>query len=411
MATDAQRRQPRVRVLLDAAFCLSLIRSRTRGPVPLFQEHTPGEVGISAVTVATLQARAAQTQAPEQNRRALEQFLLPLVVVDFDAEAAHALAEHAGWWSSAPAGQTTEAQMVAAQAHCLRARVVTSRPELYPPIPGLQLDTTYAQVYAPVAQDAVGSTDTGASVGASPHLARAAGIIVAVGSHDMTLDLLGDTLHAQNPAVTLVSAHVGSLQGLLALQRNEAHLAGAHLLDAETGTYNLGYVDRLLTAHGVPAVVIAFVRRTQGFIVARGNPKDIRTVADLARPDVRFVNRQAGAGTRVLLDYELALAGITPAQVNGYEHVEASHMGITATVAGGKADCGMGIEAAAQARDLDFVPLAEERYDLVIPRVHYESPLLAPLLSLLRQPSPDFLAQVAALGGYNTAGMGEILAG
>ena len=406
MAAETKARQPQIRVLLDAAFCLSLIRSRTRGPLPLFQEHAPGEIGISAVTVATLQARAAQTHAPEQNRRALEQFLLPLAVVEFDADAALALAEQAGWWSSPPSGQAMEAQMVAAQALQRRARLVTSRPELYPPIPGLQLDTTYAEV----ARDEAGLTDSGAPATTTPNLARAAGVIVAVGSHDMTLDLLGDTLHAQNPAVTLVSAHVGSLQGLLALQRNEAHVAGTHLLDAATGTYNLGYVDRLLTAHGVAAVVVAFVRRIQGFIVARGNPKDIRTVADLVRPDVRCVNRQAGAGTRVLLDYELALAGIAPAQVRGYDHVEASHVGVTATVASGKADCGMGIEAAARARGLDFVPLAEERYDLVIPRVHYEGPLLGPLLALLRNPSRDFLAQVAALGGYNTAGMGEILA-
>jgi molybdate-binding protein/predicted nucleic acid-binding protein len=414
MAADAKTRQPRVRVLLDAAFCLSLIRTRTRRPLPLFQEHTPGEIGISAITVAALQARAAQTSAAEQNRRALEQFLLPLVVVDFDADAARMLAEQAGWWPSAGGGaaeaqvveaQMVEAQMVAAQAQRLRARLVTSRPDLYPVIPGLQLDTTYADV-PPAAV-----TNAGAPTSAAPRLARAAGVIVAVGSHDMTLDLLGDTLHAQNPAVTLVSAHVGSLQGLLALQRNEAHVAGTHLLDSETGAYNLTYVDRLLTAHGVAAVVVAFVSRIQGFIVARGNPKAIHTVADLARPDVRFVNRQAGAGTRVLLDYELALAGIAPTDVSGYDHVEGSHMGITATVAGGNADCGMGIEAAARARGLDFVPLVEERYDLVIPRVHYESPLLAPLVSLLRRPGADFLAQVAALGGYNTDGMGEILAG
>lgn len=410
MAADTNPRPPRVRVLLDAAFCLSLIRTRTRRPLPLFQEHTPGEIGISAITVAALHARAAQTGAPEQNRRALEQFLLPLVVVDFDADAASMLAEQAGWWPSAGGGaaeaQVVEAQMVAAQAQRLRARLVTSRPDLYPAIPGLQLDTTYAEV-----TPAAAVTNAGAPAAAAPRLARAAGVIVAVGSHDMTLDLLGDTLHAQNPAVTLVSAHVGSLQGLLALQRNEAHVAGTHLLDSETGVYNLTYVDRLLIAHGVAAVVVAFVRRVQGFIVARGNPKAIHTVADLARPDVRFVNRQAGAGTRVLLDYELTRTGIAPTDVVGYDHVEASHVGVTATVAGGNADCGMGIEAAARARGLDFVPLAEERYDLVIPRVHYESPLLAPLVSLLRRPGADFLAQVAALGGYNTDGMGEILAG
>ena len=403
MATDRKPRTPRI--LLDTAFCLTLIRNRALLRSSLFQEYRPGDIGISSLTVASLYARAAQTRAPKQNHRALEQFLLPLAVIDFDMDAAHTLAQHASWWTSVPDGHAAEAQMIAAQVLRLRAQLVTSRPDLYPPIPGLQLNTSYAEVELA----ASGAQPTAQA--ARPQLARAAGVIVAVGSHDMTLDLLGDSLHARDPAITLVSAHVGSLQGLLALQRNEAHLAGSHLFSPQTGQYNVDYVQRILTDRGVVAVIVGFVRRMQGLIVARGNPLGIAGIADLARLDVRFVNRQPGAGTRVLLDYELGRAGIAPAHIHGYGQVVASHMSVAATVASGAADCGLGIEAAARARNLDFVPLTEERYDLVIPRVHYESPLLAPLLSLLRRPDPDFLAQVATLGGYSTAGMGEILAG
>ncbi|MEZ4583292.1 MAG: substrate-binding domain-containing protein [Caldilineaceae bacterium] len=263
--------------------------------------------------------------------------------------------------------------MIAAQVLRLRAQLVTSRPDLYPPIPGLQLNTSYAEVELA----ASGAQPTAQA--ARPQLARAAGVIVAVGSHDMTLDLLGDSLHARNPAITLVSAHVGSLQGLLALQRNEAHLAGSHLFSPQTGQYNVDYVQRILTDRGVVAVIVGFVRRMQGLIVARGNPLGIAGVADLARLDVRFVNRQPGAGTRVLLDYELGRAGIAPAHIHGYGQVVASHMSVAATSRAGPPTVGWASKPR-RARNLDFVPLTEERYDLVIPRVHYESPLLAPPL-------------------------------
>jgi putative molybdopterin biosynthesis protein len=232
--------------------------------------------------------------------------------------------------------------------------------------------------------------------------------IMVIGSHDMTLDLLADFLRRQQPAQTLSSAHVGSLSGLLALQRGEAHLAGAHLLDEETGAYNVGTVARLLTPHGIRVILLGFVNRVQGLMVPKGNPKALHTLADLVRADVSFVNRQRGAGTRVLLDYELKRNNLDPRAIQGYERQEYTHLAVAAAVKSGAADCGLGIMAAARALDLDFVPLFNERYDLVIPVEHYASALLQPLLGIIREPL--FAQAVAALGGYETAQMGQVLA-
>lgn len=232
--------------------------------------------------------------------------------------------------------------------------------------------------------------------------------IVAIGSHDMTLDLLADQLRRKRPDLTLSSAHVGSLSGLLALQRGEAHLAGSHLLDEESGDYNVETIRRMLTPHGVQVVVLGFVNRQQGLIVPRGNPKGIRDLPDLLREEIVFVNRQRGAGTRVLLDYVLKQRGLNPRQISGYERQEYTHLAVAAAVKSGAADCGLGILAAARALELDFVPLFDERYDLIIPLQHYESDLLAPLLTLIREES--FARSVQELGGYGVAQMGQVLA-
>ncbi len=234
--------------------------------------------------------------------------------------------------------------------------------------------------------------------------------IVVIGSHDMTLDLLADQLQQRNPEMSLSSAHVGSMGGLLALQRREAHLAGSHLLDEETGEYNVSYVQRLLTAHGVHVVLLGYANREQGLIVPKGNPKALTDLPDLLRDDVIFVNRQRGAGTRVLLDYVLKQRSLDPRAITGYDRQEYTHLAVAAAVKSGAADCGLGILAAARALDLDFVPLFHERYDLVIPREHYDGELLAPLLALLREPDSAFRRAVQALGGYDTTAMGRVLA-
>ncbi|MCL4426238.1 MAG: molybdopterin biosynthesis protein [Firmicutes bacterium] len=221
--------------------------------------------------------------------------------------------------------------------------------------------------------------------------------LVAIGSHDVSLDLLANSLAERFPGYYLSSAHVGSLGGILAVRRGEAHLAGVHLLDEESGQYNVPYVQRFLP--GKKAVLVTLMHRDQGLIVKKGNPKGIGSFRDLSRPDVLFVNRQRGAGTRILLDYELKRAAIDPDQVRGYGHEEFTHMAVAVAVASGTADVGLGILAAARALDLDFVPVTQERYDLLIPAEHYDTLLVKQLLFIVRD--AGFQRAVLDLGGYD----------
>ena len=228
--------------------------------------------------------------------------------------------------------------------------------------------------------------------------------ILAIGSHDITLDVIAQFLAARGRR--LASANAGSLGGLVALRRGEAHLAGSHLLDPETGEYNLSYIRRYLPE--TPVRVVALVGRQQGLLVARGNPKGIHSLGDLANPEIRFVNRQRGAGTRVLLDYHLGQMGLAAEEINGYHQEEFTHLAVAAAIASGRADCGLGIAAAARALDLDFIPLFEERYDLVVPQVYAASDLLAPLWDLLHDDA--FRSMVAGLPGYDVSVMGQHIA-
>jgi putative molybdopterin biosynthesis protein len=230
--------------------------------------------------------------------------------------------------------------------------------------------------------------------------------IVAIGSHDLTLDLLASELRRSHPHLTLTSSNVGSLGGLLALHRGETHLAGSHLLDEATGEYNLAFVRRYVPGRAL--VVVNLVHRIQGFIVPPGNPKSVTTLADLTRDGITFVNRQRGSGTRVLLDYLLKQQDIVPAQISGYEREEFTHLAVAAAVAGGRVDVGLGVLSAARALGMDFVALRSEQYDLVIPREFYDSELLQPFLALIR--SQDFQQQVTVLGGYDVSTMGEVVA-
>ncbi len=227
--------------------------------------------------------------------------------------------------------------------------------------------------------------------------------IVAIGSHDLALDLLASYLRRAGAGRRLSSANVGSLGGLMALKRRDAHLAGIHLLDEETGEYNISYVRRLLPDEEIVLVHLAY--REQGFLVAPGNPLGLSSLRDLTRPGVRFVNRQRGSGTRVLLDYHVRQEGINPGTISGYEREEFTHMAVAAAVQSGSADVGLGIRAAAHALGLTFVPLFSECYDLAIPRRHWESELLAPLRRMLFDPA--YRSAVEALGGYRVERMGE----
>ncbi|WP_214365259.1 molybdopterin biosynthesis protein [Pseudonocardia sp. H11422] len=228
--------------------------------------------------------------------------------------------------------------------------------------------------------------------------------IVAIGSHDLVLDLAASALRAQDPLVSLASSNVGSLGGLVALRDGLCHIAGSHLLEPSTGEYTLPFVDKLLGA-GPDVAVVRLVHRDQGLIVAPGNPLGLTGVDDLTRPGLRYVNRQRGAGTRALLDHELARRGIDSAEVSGYSREEHTHLAVAAAVAAGRADTGMGILAAARAFGLDFVPVAQEPYDLVLRTPTMADELLAPLWALLER--PEFRASVEALGGYSCAETGR----
>jgi putative molybdopterin biosynthesis protein len=207
--------------------------------------------------------------------------------------------------------------------------------------------------------------------------------------------------------VTLASSNVGSLGGLVALRDGLCHLAGSHLLDPETGEYTLPYLPRVLGHGGAvnDVTVIRLVHREQGLIVAAGNPLGITGIEDLSRPGLRYVNRQRGAGTRVLLDHELRRRGIEPGDVVGYQREEHTHLAVAAAVAAGRADAGLGILAAARSFGLDFVPVAQEPYDLVVTQEAYDSGMLAPLWALLAD--EKFRASITALGGYSSAETGR----
>ncbi len=229
--------------------------------------------------------------------------------------------------------------------------------------------------------------------------------IVALGSHDICLDILASELRHRFPGLSLSSARIGSLGGLMALKRGEAHIAGTHLLDEDTGEYNRSYVQRYLPEADINLVNLSF--REQGLMVAPGNPLKIGGIEDLARANMSFINRQKGSGTRVLLDYHLKQRSLDAGVIEGYDREEYSHMAVAAAVLEGTADAGMGILAAAAALGLDFIPVATERFDLAIPGRFMDTVRIVSLLEVIR--SPEFKDRVLALGGYDISMTGEIV--
>lgn len=229
--------------------------------------------------------------------------------------------------------------------------------------------------------------------------------LTIVGSHDLTLDLLGTALNRIHPGINISSSHVGSMGGINAVKKGQTHLAGTHLFDADSGEYNIPFIKRFLPEE--PVVLVNLSYRTQGWILPPGNPRGIKEVTDLLQDGVRFINRQRGAGTRLLLDYMLARAGINPEQIYGYQREEYTHLNVAAAVAAGTADVGLGIYSAAKAYGLDFVPVGEERYDLLMRKEFYHSALGKDLITALT--SPEFKREVEALGGYSLRNAGKIM--
>ncbi|MBU3951460.1 MAG: molybdopterin biosynthesis protein [Proteobacteria bacterium] len=229
--------------------------------------------------------------------------------------------------------------------------------------------------------------------------------LVIIGSHDNTLDLLGDQIRQKNFDVGISSSHVGSMGGLMAIKKGGCHMAGAHLLDPLDGSYNISYVKKYLPDHRVR--IVNLVMREQGLMVPRGNPNNIQSIGDLKSGNFVFINRQPGSGTRILFDYKLKQLGISPNDILGYETDEYTHMSVAVAVLSGRAHAGLGIKAASNALGLDFIPIITESYDLIIPERFFETQKVTVLLETIG--TDDFKDRVMALGGYGVEKTGQIL--
>lgn len=229
--------------------------------------------------------------------------------------------------------------------------------------------------------------------------------LVVIGSHDPLLDELADMLHLGDPRLYMSSSHVGSMGGIMAIRRGEAHMAGCHLLDTADGTYNRSFIRKYFPKGDVR--LVSCVGRQQGLMVARGNPLNICRFADISRQGIRYVNRQKGSGTRILTDYLCSREKVEPSDVYGYTREELTHTSVAAQIACGSADVGMGIYSAAKLYDLDFIPICIEEYDLIIPNHAWDSPMVQQLLTILR--SDAFREKILSMGGYTAEHPGQVL--
>ena len=229
--------------------------------------------------------------------------------------------------------------------------------------------------------------------------------LVVIGSHDPLLDELGDMMHIENNAVFMSSAHVGSMGGVMAVRRGEAHTAGCHLLDTETGKYNLAFVKKYFPKGGVK--LVRCVGRQQGLMVAPGNPLSITEFAHIARDGVRYVNRQKGSGTRILTDYLCKQESLDTDAIYGYDREELTHNSVAVQIASGSADAGMGIYSAAQLYGLDFIPICIEEYDLLIPEMSWDTPQVRQLIDTMK--SDAFREKILSMGGYTLDDPGEVI--
>jgi putative molybdopterin biosynthesis protein len=229
--------------------------------------------------------------------------------------------------------------------------------------------------------------------------------VVVIGSHDPLLDELGDMLHMENSGVYMSSSHVGSMGGIMAVRKGEAHAAGCHLLDTATGEYNLSYMKKYFPKGGVR--LIRCVGRQQGLMVAKGNPLNLQKFSDISREGVRYVNRQKGSGTRILTDYLCKQDNLNVDAIYGYDREELTHTSVAVQIASGSADAGMGIYSAAKLYDLDFIPICIEEYDLIIPDHAWNTPQVQRMIAILK--SEEFKKKILALGGYTVENPGEII--
>ena len=229
--------------------------------------------------------------------------------------------------------------------------------------------------------------------------------LVVIGSHDPLLDELGDMLHGANNDVYMGSSHVGSMGGIMAIRRGEAHAAGCHLLDTATGEYNLAFMKKYFPNGGVK--LIRCVGRQQGMMVAKGNPLNIQKFSDIAKAGVRYVNRQKGSGTRILTDFLCSQDQLDTSSIYGYDREELTHTSVAAQIVSGSADAGMGIYSAAKLYDLDFIPICIEEYDLIIPDHAWNTPMVQQLIATLK--SDTFREKILAMGGYTLENPGQII--
>lgn len=228
--------------------------------------------------------------------------------------------------------------------------------------------------------------------------------LAVIGSHDPLVDVISDLLRKKHTDKYISSAHVGSMGGIMAIKRSEAHIAGIHLLDEETGEYNTGFIRRYLGDEKI--LLIQCVKRVQGLMVVPGNPKCIKDITGIAREGIRYVNRQKGSGTRILLDYLLRKGNIPAGDIYGYDREEFTHMSVAALVASGSADVGMGIYSAAKAYKLDFIPVCEEQYDFIMPARFAELEIVKHFVDILK--SEEFKTELNHMGGYKVDNSGEI---
>ncbi|KOR89555.1 helix-turn-helix transcriptional regulator [Paenibacillus solani] len=252
----------------------------------------------------------------------------------------------------------------------------------------------------------VQSIQTHSPAPAQPSVSDTANRPIVITGHDISLDILAKHMEKAIPSIRPLRSFVGSLDSLISMYRGEADIVSTHLLDGDTGEYNLPYIRRLLV--GSSYVVVNLLSRHAGLYVQPGNPFDLKQWSDLSRPGLRFVNREKGSGARVLLDEQIRLHGIRPEQLAGYDNIQTNHLGVATKVASGDADVGVGIEKAASiVGQVDFIPLIQERYDLVLLKTTWSQTWIPTLLQILQ--SDTFKKELQSIPGFDLSRTGEIL--